>query len=74
MRGELKRLQHELGTTTVYVTHDQAEAMTLATRVAVMRGGRLQQFDTLYRILKLKKRMAEGESRSASDPNTFMFL
>jgi multiple sugar transport system ATP-binding protein len=43
-RGELKRLQHELGTTTVYVTHDQAEAMTLAGRVAVMRGGRLQQF------------------------------
>jgi multiple sugar transport system ATP-binding protein len=45
-RGELKRLQHELGTTTVYVTHDQAEAMTLAHRVAVMRGGRIQQFDT----------------------------
>ena len=46
MRGELKRLQHELGTTTVYVTHDQSEAMTLAHRVAVMRSGRLQQFDT----------------------------
>jgi multiple sugar transport system ATP-binding protein len=46
MRGELKRLQHELGTTTVYVTHDQSEAMTLAHRVAVMRDGRLQQFDT----------------------------
>jgi multiple sugar transport system ATP-binding protein len=45
-RGELKRLQHELRTTTVYVTHDQSEAMTLAGRVAVMRGGRLQQFDT----------------------------
>ncbi|HEX8144523.1 MAG TPA: ABC transporter ATP-binding protein [Pyrinomonadaceae bacterium] len=50
MRGELKRLQHELGTTTVYVTHDQAEAMTLADRVAVMRGGRLQQFDTPMNI------------------------
>ena len=46
MRGELKRLQHELGTTTIYVTHDQAEAMTLAHRVAVMRLGKLQQFDT----------------------------
>lgn len=46
MRGELKRLQHQLGTTTVYVTHDQAEAMTLAHRVAVMKKGRLQQFDT----------------------------
>jgi multiple sugar transport system ATP-binding protein len=50
MRGELKRLQHELGTTTVYVTHDQAEAMTLAHRVAVMRGGQLQQFDTPMNI------------------------
>jgi multiple sugar transport system ATP-binding protein len=46
MRGELKRLQHELGTTTIYVTHDQAEAMTLAHRVAVMHKGKLQQFDT----------------------------
>lgn len=44
MRGELKRLQHDLGTTTIYVTHDQAEAMTLAHRVAVMRDGRLQQY------------------------------
>ncbi|HEU4387023.1 MAG TPA: ABC transporter ATP-binding protein [Blastocatellia bacterium] len=46
MRGELKRLQRQLGTTTVYVTHDQSEAMTLATRVAVMSEGRLQQFAT----------------------------
>src|SRR5689334_1899471 len=50
MRGELKHLQHELGTTTIYVTHDQAEAMTLASRVAVMRKGRLQQFDTPMNI------------------------
>jgi multiple sugar transport system ATP-binding protein len=50
MRGELKRLQHELGTTTIYVTHDQAEAMTLASRVAVMKKGRLQQFDTPVNI------------------------
>jgi multiple sugar transport system ATP-binding protein len=46
MRGELKHLQHELGTTTVYVTHDQAEAMTLGHRVAVMNKGKLQQFDS----------------------------
>jgi multiple sugar transport system ATP-binding protein len=50
MRGELKRLQHQLGTTTIYVTHDQAEAMTLASRVAVMKRGRLQQFDTPLNI------------------------
>ena len=50
MRGELKRLQHQLGTTTIYVTHDQAEAMTLASRVAVMSKGRLQQFDTPLHI------------------------
>jgi multiple sugar transport system ATP-binding protein len=42
-RGELKRLQSELGVTTIYVTHDQAEAMTLADRVAIMRWGLLQQ-------------------------------
>ena len=50
MRGELKRLQHELRTTTIYVTHDQAEAMTLASRVAVMNKGRVQQFDTPLNI------------------------
>lgn len=50
MRGELKRLQHELATTTVYVTHDQAEAMTLGHRVAVMNKGKLQQFETPLEI------------------------
>lgn len=45
-RGELKRLQKTLGVTTIYVTHDQTEAMTLAHRVAVMKDGRLQQFDS----------------------------
>jgi multiple sugar transport system ATP-binding protein len=50
MRGELKHLQHQLGTTTIYVTHDQAEAMTLASRVAVMKKGRLQQLDTPLNI------------------------
>lgn len=50
MRGELKHLQQQLGTTTVYVTHDQAEAMTLGHRVAVMNQGKLQQFDTPLRI------------------------
>ena len=43
MRTEVSRIQNSLGTTTVYVTHDQTEAMTLGDRVAVMRAGRLQQ-------------------------------
>jgi multiple sugar transport system ATP-binding protein len=46
MRAELKHMQHELGVTTVYVTHDQVEAMTLAHRVAVMNHGVLQQIGT----------------------------
>jgi multiple sugar transport system ATP-binding protein len=45
MRGELARLHARLGVTTVYVTHDQAEAMTLGDRVAVLRAGVLQQCD-----------------------------
>jgi len=45
MRGELARLHARLGVTTVYVTHDQAEAMTLGDRVAVFRAGTLQQCD-----------------------------
>ncbi len=44
MRAELKRLHDQIGNTIVYVTHDQLEAMTMASRVAVMRDGRLQQF------------------------------
>ena len=46
MRGELARLHERLGVTTVYVTHDQVEAMTLGQRVAVLRDGVLQQVDT----------------------------
>ncbi len=50
MRAELKHLHHELRITTVYVTHDQMEAMTLASRIAVMDGGVIQQLDTPERI------------------------
>jgi multiple sugar transport system ATP-binding protein len=45
MRAEIARLQRDLDVTTIYVTHDQTEAMTLGDRVAVLRDGRLQQFD-----------------------------
>ncbi len=43
MRADIAKLQHDLGTTTIYVTHDQVEAMTMGDRVAVMRNGVLQQ-------------------------------
>ncbi len=46
MRAEITRLQQNLGTTAVYVTHDQVEAMTMGNRIAVMRGGKLQQLGT----------------------------
>jgi multiple sugar transport system ATP-binding protein len=50
MRAEIARLQRDLEVTTIYVTHDQSEAMTLGDRVAVMRRGRLQQLDTPARL------------------------
>ncbi|MBX3604716.1 MAG: ABC transporter ATP-binding protein [Piscinibacter sp.] len=50
LRRELKQLHLQLGTTMVYVTHDQVEAMTLASRIAVMQGGRIQQIDTPHRV------------------------
>jgi multiple sugar transport system ATP-binding protein len=52
MRMEIKRLHQRIGATIVYVTHDQIEAMTMATRIAVMHKGEVQQFadpDTIYR-------------------------
>ncbi len=45
MRAEIKKLHQQIGKTTVYVTHDQVEAMTLASRIAVLNKGELQQFD-----------------------------
>ena len=50
MRAELKHMQSTLGTTTLYVTHDQIEAMTLAHRVAILEKGVLQQLDTPAKI------------------------
>jgi multiple sugar transport system ATP-binding protein len=46
MRAELKHLQHKLSVVTLYVTHDQTEAMTLASRIAILDHGLLQQYDT----------------------------
>src|SRR5258707_7369988 len=50
MRTEIKKLHQRLGPPIVYVTHDQIEAMTLATRIAVMKGGVLQQLGTPYEV------------------------
>ena len=50
MRADISKLQRDLGTTTVYVTHDQVEAMTMGDRVAVMNQGVLQQVDTPQRL------------------------
>jgi ABC-type Fe3+/spermidine/putrescine transport system ATPase subunit len=51
MRGEIRRLHNEFGITSIYVTHDQAEAMTTSDRIAIMNEGRIEQIDdplTLY--------------------------
>ncbi len=50
MRAEIARIQRDLEVTTIYVTHDQTEALTLGDRVAVMRDGELQQFDIPQRL------------------------
>jgi multiple sugar transport system ATP-binding protein len=50
MRAELERMHRQLGVTTIYVTHDQVEAMTLGQRAAVLRAGRVQQVDTPQRL------------------------
>ncbi len=53
MRAELKRLHHIAGATTIYVTHDQVEALTMSTMIAVMKEGVLQQVDTPEQIYHL---------------------
>jgi multiple sugar transport system ATP-binding protein len=50
MRGEIKKLHQQIGKTTIYVTHDQVEAMTLASRIAVLNKGELQQFDEPQKV------------------------
>ncbi len=57
MRAEIAQLQHRLGTTTIYVTHDQVEAMTMGHRVALLKDGFLQQIDTPARIYDRPRNM-----------------
>ncbi|QCB52207.1 sn-glycerol-3-phosphate ABC transporter ATP-binding protein UgpC [Rhodococcus sp. PAMC28707] len=59
-RAEISRLQKRLGTTTVYVTHDQTEAMTLGDRVVVLRGGRVQQIGSPQELYDKPKNLFVG--------------
>jgi len=52
MRAEIRRIQQTLGITSVYVTHDQAEAMTLSDRIVVMHQGRIVQVGTAYEVYR----------------------
>ena len=65
MRTEISRLQKRLGITTVYVTHDQTEAMTLGDRVAVLKRGILQQLATPARALRPTRSTCSWPASSA---------
>ena len=71
MRTELKRLHRELRKTFVFVTHDQEEAMTLATRVAVLRDGELVQFDTPQTVYRKPASRFVAEFMGRPAMNTF---
>ena len=72
MRTEVSRIQQRLGTTTVYVTHDQVEAMTLGDRVAVMRGGIIQQVDTPEEPLRAARRTCSSPGFIGSPSMNFV--
>lgn len=55
MRSEISKLHHRLGTTTIYVTHDQTEAMTMASRLVVMKDGKIQQIELQKKYTKRQK-------------------
>ena len=68
MRADISKLQRDLGTTTIYVTHDQVEAMTMGDRVAVMSDGVLQQVDTPQRLYDQPANLfVAGVHRHAAD-------
>ena len=72
MRSEIKKLHQRVGRTTVYVTHDQIEAMTLATRIAVMHGGVLQQYDTPAAIYETPANVFVAGFMGSPNMNFFM--
>jgi ABC-type sugar transport system ATPase subunit len=61
MRSEIKRLQIDLGITSIYVTHDQVEAMTMADRIAVMKDGQLHAYDTPEEVYNRPRTLFIGE-------------
>jgi len=71
MRAEIAQLQHRLGTTTIYVTHDQVEAMTMGHRVALMRDGILQQVDTPQAIYNRPRNLFVAAFIGAPTMNLF---
>lgn len=70
MRSELKHLHYELGVTTVYVTHDQTEAMEMANRVVVMKEGQIQQMDKPQKIYSKPKTLFVAEFVGTPRVNT----
>lgn len=71
MRAELKRLHEQIGNTIVYVTHDQLEAMTMATHIAVMHNGKLQQFSSPMEIYRKPATLFVAEFVGSPSINLF---
>lgn len=70
-RVELKRLLHRFPVTSIYVTHDQVEAIALADRIAVMREGRIEQFGTFQQLYELPSTLFVAEFIGTPQSNTF---
>ena len=66
MQVEVKEIQRRLGVTTIFVTHDQSEALSLSDRIAVMSGGRICQIDTPERLYRCPRTVSSHPS-SAKD-------
>lgn len=71
MRSEIVKLHRELETTFIYVTHDQTEAMTMGDRIAVLRDGVLEQFDTPQNLYKNPKNLFVGQFIGSPQMNIF---
>ncbi|MCG8334885.1 MAG: ABC transporter ATP-binding protein [Proteobacteria bacterium] len=71
MRSEIKRLHREIGVTTVYVTHDQTEALTLSDRIVIMKNGLIQQVATPHEIYKKPANLFAAEFMAMPQINVF---